>query len=79
MRYRSKTKAKLKKLIREFRLIQEEGSVVGGGAIAGAGIGPQGEPGVHPSDQPKIKKKKIPDNLTRSPVIGGFRRSPPKL
>ena len=45
---------KLRKLIKEFKEIKEEGfggSGVGGGAIAGAGIGPQGEPGVQPKDQ----------------------------
>ena len=42
--------------IEYFKHMGEEMNVVGGGAIAGAGVGPQGEPGVNP----KKKKKIIP-------------------
>jgi hypothetical protein len=32
---------------------------VGGGAIAGLGVGPQGEPGLTPAQQKKYKKKNL--------------------
>jgi hypothetical protein len=49
------------------QFFKEDGiaNVVGGGAIAGVGVGKDGEPGVH------LKKKK-------SPVIMSIRRKPPK-
>jgi hypothetical protein len=82
-RTRSKTLKKIKKLIKEFRLIHEDGfagSGVGGGAIAGAGIGPQGEPGVHPEDQPGFKKRKSDFPKPKSPVMTGmFKRKSPKI
>lgn len=43
------------------------GNTVGSGAIAGVGIGPQGEPGVHPKDQPSNKKRK--SDFPKSPVL----------
>lgn len=78
----AKTLKKVKKLIKEFKLIKEDGfagSGVGGGAIAGAGIGPQGEPGVHPQNQPGYKRKKdFPK--PKSPVMSGmFKRKSPKM
>lgn len=74
------TLKKIKKLIKEKR-INEEGvaNAVGGGAIAGAGIGPQGEPGVHPSNQPGFKKRKSDFPKPKSPVMSGLRRNPPKI
>lgn len=62
---------KLKKLIKEFRVEEEfGGSGVGSGAIAGAGIGLQGEPGVRPEDQPGNKKRK--KDFPKSPVLTGI-------
>ena len=73
------TLKKIKKLIKEKKL-NEEGSVVGGGAIAGAGIGPQGEPGVHPSNQPGYKKRKSDFPKPKSPVMTGiYKRKSPKI
>lgn len=94
MRVRS-AKKKLKKLIKEFRLIQEDGigaapaNCVGGGAIASVGIPSSdpkapanfAEPGVRPEGMPGKKKKlpKNPSSPSRSPVMSNFRRSPPKM
>jgi hypothetical protein len=36
---------------------EEEATTVGGGAIAGLGVGPQGEPGVSKANQKKHKKR----------------------
>ena len=36
----------------------DEENAVGGGAIAGVGIGPQGEPGVDPRFMPLARRKK---------------------
>ena len=36
----------------------DEENGVGGGAIAGVGIGPQGEPGVDPRMMPMARRKK---------------------
>lgn len=44
---------------KSFSKLKEDGAptnAVGGGNVAGLGVGPQGEPGVHP----KKKKKVIP-------------------
>ena len=38
---------------------EEPVNSVGGGNIAGLGVGPQGEPGVTPKQQKKYKKKNI--------------------
>lgn len=45
---------------RKFEIMIEDGVVVnsaGGGAVAGIGVGPQGEPGVSKAAQKKIQKK----------------------
>lgn len=45
---------------RKFEIMIEDGAVVnsaGGGAVAGIGVGPQGEPGVSKAAQKKIQKK----------------------
>ena len=44
----------------------------GGGGVAGIGVGPQGEPGVHPKHQPKGRK--TPKTST---ILGYFRRKAP--
>ena len=44
----------------------------GGGGIAGIGVGPQGEPPVHPKDQPKGSR--TPSTKT---ILGYFRRKAP--
>ena len=72
---------KIKKLIKELKIIDEDGvvNVVGGGAIAGVGVGPQGEPGVHPEDQPANAKIKSDFPKSKPPVMSGlFKRKPPK-
>lgn len=55
---------------------------VGSGNIAGAGVGPQGEPGVSPSRMPankKFKKNTVP-NTPPTPVMGSMeRRKPPQV
>jgi len=56
--------------------VEEDGAVaanpVGGGNIAGAGIGLKGEPGVSKSASNKYKKK----NMIQSPVLGMISRKP---
>ena len=41
-----------------FKNYIDEENGVGGGAIAGVGIGPQGEPGVDPRFMPMARRKK---------------------
>ena len=72
---------KIKKLIKEIRSIKEDGlgsaptNVVGGGAIAGAGVGSQGEPGVHQT----VGLKKTNSLKNKSPILFKmFKRNPPK-
>lgn len=88
-RTRSSTAKKIKKLIKEFRLLSEDGAggigggnFVGTGAIAGAGVSSPdpkapvnfAEPGV------SMKKKKVPGSPpVKTPVMSNFRRSPPKM
>ena len=38
---------------------------VGGGAVAGIGVGPQGEPGVDPRLMPMIRRKKKKKNASK--------------
>lgn len=45
-------------------------NAVGGGSIAGAGVGPQGEPGVHPGKRNRLRK---------TPVLAGMMRRPLSL
>ena len=57
-------------------IIQEDGGAptncAGGGAVAGIGVGPQGEPGVLP------KKRKQDCPKIKSPVMSGiYRRKSP--
>lgn len=47
-------------------------NAAGRGGIAGIGVGPQGEPGVHPKHQPK--KNRTPST---SDILGYFRRKAP--
>lgn len=47
----------------------------GGGGIAGIGVGPQGEPGVHPRHQPK--KNRTPSH--KSVVMAMVKRAPPNM
>ena len=43
----------------------EEMNGVGGGAVAGIGVGPQGEPGVDPRLMPMIRRKKKKKNASK--------------
>ena len=45
-----------------FKNFIDEENGVGGGAIAGVGIGPQGEPGVDPRMMPMARRKKKKKN-----------------
>jgi hypothetical protein len=45
-----------------FRTYIDEMNGVGGGAVAGIGIGPQGEPGVDPRMMPLARRKKKKKN-----------------
>ena len=53
-------------------------SVVGTGNIAGAGIGPQGEPGV-PAGVTSTKKRKSDFPKQNNPVMTLVKRNPPKI
>jgi len=64
--------------MKTFKSFKEEmGSVVGTGNIAGAGIGPQGEPGVPAGITTTKRKKDFPKQ--NSPVMSLFKRKPPKI
>lgn len=60
---------RLKAFVEEYEVILEAKDVeedaptvnVGGGAIAGLGVGPDGEPGLTPAQQKKYKKKNFKD------------------
>ena len=43
----------------------DEMNGVGGGAVAGIGVGPQGEPGVDPRLMPMIRRKKKKKNASK--------------
>ena len=47
-----------------FKNYIDEENGVGGGAIAGVGIGPQGEPGVDPRLMPMARRKKKKKNAS---------------
>lgn len=65
--------------MKKFKSFKEEiGSVVGTGNIAGAGIGPQGEPGV-PTGVTTTKRSKSDFPKQNSPVMKLFKRKPPKI
>ena len=49
-----------------FKTYIDEMNGVGGGAIAGVGIGPQGEPGVDPRLMPMARRKKKKKNASKS-------------
>ena len=65
--------------MKTYKLFKEEiGSVVGTGNIAGAGVGPQGEPGV-PAGVTSSKRKSDFPKSPKSPVMSMFKRKPPKI
>ncbi len=63
--------------MKKFNTLKEElGSIVGSGQIAGAGIGPQGEPGVPVGITTTKRKSDFPKK--KIPVMGMFKRKSPK-
>lgn len=62
------------KTFKQYVKMKEDGAVaanaIGGGNIAGAGVGAKGEPGVPPNN--KYKKK----NAQQSPILGMITRKP---
>jgi hypothetical protein len=66
------------KTFKEFTEEMSAGaSVVGTGHIAGAGVGPQGEPGV-PAGITTTSKRKSDFPKVKSPVMKMFTRKPPQ-
>jgi hypothetical protein len=67
--------------MKTFKQFTEEmsagASVVGTGNIAGAGVGPQGEPGV-PAGITATSKRKSDFPKVKSPVMKMFTRKPPQ-
>lgn len=52
----------LERKVLSFRSYMDEMNGVGGGAVAGIGVGPQGEPGVDPRMMPLARRKKKKKN-----------------
>ena len=69
--------------MKTFKQLKEElgvgATIVGGGQIAGVGIGPQGEPGVPAGVTTTSKKRKLDFPKQKSPVMTMFKRNPPNL
>lgn len=67
--------------MKTFKQFKEEmgagASVVGTGQIAGAGVGPQGEPGVPAGVTTTTKRKS--DFPKKNPVMGIEKRNPPNI